>query len=252
LKRAPLLLLCAPLLLVGMAFVHPFGNARVVPVGSHAPLLGGVNEDARRVLVTKCADCHSNETRWPVYARVAPGSWLIERDVVEGRRKMNLSNWDGLSADDKAILVGKIVHEARTGEMPLLQYRLVHWGAELKPQDISALATMGGASHAASVAVGAGDKMRGAAVFAKRCVSCHGDGGGREGPPLSGGVFGKKAGTVPSFAYSNGLKQSGIVWNEVTLEKWLADPDLVVPDNKMDFHVPSAQERLDLVAYLKR
>ena len=250
-KRPGFLLWTSPLLLIGMSFVHPVGNARVVPAGAHAPLLSGVNADARQVLVTKCADCHSNETRWPVYARVAPGSWLIERDVVEGRRKMNLSNWDGLSADDKSILVGKIIHEARGGEMPPTQYRLLHWGAELKPQDVATLVKLGG-ENAAPAATGEGDKARGANVFAKRCVSCHGDGGGREGPPLAGGVFGKKAGTVPSFAYSNGLKQSGIVWNEATLEKWLADPDLMVPDNKMDFHVPSAQERLDLVAYLKR
>ena len=42
---------------------------------------------AKAILVTKCADCHSSETRWPVYSRIAPGSWLIERDIVEARKK---------------------------------------------------------------------------------------------------------------------------------------------------------------------
>jgi cytochrome c2 len=44
----------------------------------------------------------------------------------------------------------------------------------------------------------------------------------------------------------------GITWDETTLGKWLSDPDMLVPDNKMDFHVPSAQERSDLIAYFKR
>ena len=70
----------------------------------------------------------------------------------------------------------------------------------------------------------------------------------REGPRLAG-VFGRKAGSVSGFDYSAGLKNSGITWNEATLKRWLSDPDLVASDTKMDFHVPKAQERSDLVAY---
>src|SRR6202022_844764 len=82
---------------MGLGYVHPFGNPRAEPAKGLGTLLQGANipADAKAVLVTKCADCHSNETRWPAYARVAPGSWLIEWDIVEARKKMDLSRWGG-------------------------------------------------------------------------------------------------------------------------------------------------------------
>jgi cytochrome c len=72
----------------------------------------------------------------------------------------------------------------------------------------------------------------------------------REGPRLTG-VFGRKAGGVEGFTYSAGLKNSGITWNDATLERWLSDPDMVVKDNNMSIGVPKAEERRDLIAYLK-
>jgi len=76
-------------------------------------------------------------------------------------------------------------------------------------------------------------------------------GGHREGPRLDG-VFGRKAGSVAGFDYSAGLRNSGITWSDVTLERWLRGPDDVVPDTKVDFYVPKAQERSDLIAYFER
>jgi cytochrome c len=73
----------------------------------------------------------------------------------------------------------------------------------------------------------------------------------REGPRLAG-VYGRKAGSIGGFTYSAGLKNSGVTWNDATLEKWLSDPDLMVPDNNMSFSVPKAEERRNLIAYLKQ
>jgi cytochrome c len=98
---------------------------------------------------------------------------------------------------------------------------------------------------------GHGDASRGKLVFEKRCTGCHTMEMDREGPRLAG-VFGRKAGSVMGFAYSDGLKNSGLTWTDATLEKWLSGPDMVVPDTKMDFHVPKAEERRDLIAYFKR
>ena len=64
-------------------------------------------------------------------------------------------------------------------------------------------------------------------------------------------MFGRKAGSVVGFAYSAGLKNSELTWTDVTLEKWLGDPEMVAPDTNMDFRVPKAEERRDLIAYLK-
>jgi cytochrome c len=253
LKHAGAVIVLSAIAVVGLSLIHPFGNPRVEPVRGLDTLLQGANmpADAKKVLVTKCADCHSNETRWPAYARVAPGSWLIERDIIEARKKMNLSNWEQMSPDTQDVLIGKIIHEAKSGDMPPLQYRALHWGAKLTPTDVATLSMLSsGNKNEASSSV-PGDAARGKIVFEKRCTGCHALDGDREGPRL-GGVFGRKAGSVAGFEYSAGLKNSGMTWNESTLEKWLSDPDLMVPDTKMDFHVPKAQERSDLIAYFKR
>jgi len=240
--------------IVGLGYVHPFGNPRVEPAKGLDTLLRGANipANARAVLIAKCADCHSNETRWPVYARIAPGSWLIERDIVKAREEMNLSHWDQIPAEQQEILKAKIVQEAKSGDMPPLQYLALHWTAKLSSADVQALAMLGqhaGGSEAALT--GLGDPVRGKAVFEKRCTGCHAMDVDREGPRLSG-VFGRKAGSVAGFTYSAGLKKSGLTWDEATLEKWLSDPDLMVHDNNMSFSVPKATERQDLIAYLKQ
>lgn len=238
---------------VGLAFVHPFGNPRVEPAKGLDTLLRGaaMPAEAKAVLVKKCADCHSNETRWPLYARVAPGSWLMERDIVEARKKMDLSRWEEMPADAQDVIIAKIIHEAKSGDMPPLQYRALHWRAKLTAADVAALSILSRGGDGESNASEPGDAVRGKAVFQKRCTGCHALDGDREGPRLAG-VFGRRAGSVAGFEYSAGLKNSGITWNQATLEKWLSDPAIVVPESKMDFHVPKAQERADLIEYFKR
>src|SRR6202043_2065521 len=99
--------------------------------------------EAKAGLVANCADCHSNATRWPVYARIAPGSWLIERDIVEARKKMDLTRWDQMSAEQQQVLMAKILEEAKSGDMPPLQYRLLHWDATLSLDEVHTLSMMG-------------------------------------------------------------------------------------------------------------
>ena len=240
--------------IVGLGYVHPFGNPRVEPAKGLDTLLQGANipANARAVLIAKCADCHSNETRWPVYARIAPGSWLIERDIVKAREEMDLSHWDQIAAEKQDVLKAKIIQEAKSGDMPPLQYLALHWNAKLSHDDVQALVMLGqraGGSEAALV--GAGDPVRGKAVFEKRCTGCHALDVDREGPRLAG-VFGRKAGSVAGFTYSAGLKKSSFMWDGASLEKWLSDPDLMIPDNNMSFSVPKAADRQDLIAFLKR
>jgi len=239
---------------VGMGYLHPFGNPRVEPAKGLGTLLQGANmpAEAKGVLVTKCADCHSSETRWPVYARIAPGSWLIERDIVEARKKMDLSQWEKLPADRQDVLVAKIIQEAKTGDMPPLQYLALHWGAKLSKADVTTLSELGKDSGRSEAALaGDGDAVQGKAVFERRCTGCHALEVDREGPRLAG-VYGRKAGSVQEFRYSAGLKNLGLTWNDATLERWLSDPDMVVPDNNMSFSVLKAEERRDLIAYLKQ
>ena len=238
----------------GLGFVHPFGNPRVEPAEGLDTLLQGAKmpPDAKAVLVAKCADCHSSETRWPVYARIAPGSWLIERDIVEARKHMDLSRWQQMPVEQQQVLTAKIVQEAKSGDMPPLQYRLLHWDAKLSKGDVQTLSMLSKSADGSEAALdGDGDAVHGKAVFEKRCTGCHALEADREGPRLAG-VYGRKAGSVAGFTYSTGLKDLGATWNDATLESWLSDPDIVVKDNNMSFSVPKAEERRDLIAYLKQ
>ncbi|MBB5317989.1 mono/diheme cytochrome c family protein [Edaphobacter lichenicola] len=128
-----------------------------------------------------------------MYARIAPGSWLIERDIVEARKKMDLSQWEEVPPDRQDVLMSKIVQEAKSGEMPPLQYRLLHWDAALSKADVLTLSMLGkseGKSEAASE--GADDAARGRALFERRCTGCHAMEVDREGPGSQAGLAGKR------------------------------------------------------------
>lgn len=77
-----------------------------------------------------CYDCHSNETEWPVYSYVAPMSWLVRRDVENGREALNFSDWgeDAGEADDAA-------EELEEGSMPPSQYTPLHPAARLSDEE---------------------------------------------------------------------------------------------------------------------
>jgi cytochrome c len=87
-------------------------------------------------------------------------------------------------------------------------------------------------------------------LFGKRCGGCHAVDRDKEGPRL-GGVYGRPAGSVSSFQYSDALKNVKFVWNEQLLDKWLTDPEQLVPDNDMAFHLENGDERHKIITYLK-
>lgn len=94
------------------------------------------------------------------------------------------------------------------------------------------------------------DSKIGQDLFDRRCTGCHRLDDVRSGPRLRG-VFGRAAGVDPGFPYSDALKASKITWNEQTLDRWLTDTDAFVPDNDMAFRVPMADDRAEIIAYLK-
>jgi cytochrome c len=95
-----------------------------------------------------------------------------------------------------------------------------------------------------------GDAKRGQDVFEKRCAGCHSLDEDKEGPRLRG-IYGKKAGSVPTFKYSDALKASNVSWDAPSLDQWMADPEKIVPNSDMFFRVPRARERTDVIAYLQ-
>ena len=103
---------------------------------------------------------------------------------------------------------------------------------------------------AASPALAQGSAPKGEAVFNDNCTGCHVlTGPGFAGPALSG-VYGRKAGAA-DFQYSDAMKKSGIVWDDANLHAFLTDPSKLVPGTAMNFNLSDAQQRDDVVAYLK-
>ena len=94
------------------------------------------------------------------------------------------------------------------------------------------------------------DAVAGRVVFEKRCTGCHALDRDKEGPRLAG-VVGRKAGSVPSFHYSDAVKKAAVVWNEAALDKWLTDPDKMIPDSDMAFHLDKPDERAAIIVFLK-
>jgi cytochrome c551/c552 len=83
------------------------------------------------VLRRACYDCHSHETVWPAYARVAPVSWLISHDVQEGREELNFSIWSEDTSKKQAEKRKEIAEETAEGNMPLWYYVTLHPEARL-------------------------------------------------------------------------------------------------------------------------
>lgn len=232
--------------------LHPFGNPQRNLRQPREELLRATSipDAARNTLIAKCADCHSYATHWPVYSWAAPFSWLIESDVVKGRRHLNLSRWQELSADQQQTLEQETVQQAKRGTMPPFPYRLMHRQAGLELSEREALNRLVPSEASESAPVTAGDADRGRSVFERRCSGCHATDSNREGPRLRG-VYGRRAGAVPGFQYSSAIKNSGVTWTPDRLNTWLADSDSMVPGSAMGFVVPKAQDRSDIIAFLK-
>lgn len=107
------------------------------PVETEVP----ATPEVRAVLRRACFDCHSNETVWPWYSRIAPVSWLMARDVHEARGEMNFSTWNRLETKDQIEALHESWEEVEEEEMPLWFYLPLHPEARLSEQDRSVLRT---------------------------------------------------------------------------------------------------------------
>lgn len=91
------------------------------------------------ILRRACYDCHSNETVWPWYSRVAPVSWLVAHDTNEGREHLNFSTWNRLSIPEQHEALDELWEEVESGGMPLPIYLPLHPEARLSDADKAAI-----------------------------------------------------------------------------------------------------------------
>jgi hypothetical protein len=110
----------------------PFGHSHANPPVTKEPAWN--SPDTRTLVQRACFDCHSNQTTWPWYAHVAPVSWLLQRDVNEGRRHLNFTEWDHPQKHAKDVAA-----EVTQGDMPPWFYLPMHPLARLNEAEKQAL-----------------------------------------------------------------------------------------------------------------
>lgn len=117
-------------------------------VRDNPPVTGEIDAppEVLSILRRACYDCHSNETRWPWYGYVAPISWLVSRDVQNGRFQLNFSTWEAVPAQYRMLYRIEIVRQVEAGHMPPPAYLWLHSGARLDPGDIERLRRWSGDS----------------------------------------------------------------------------------------------------------
>ncbi|HIJ95851.1 MAG TPA: heme-binding domain-containing protein [Desulfuromonadales bacterium] len=104
----------------------PYGRAHTNPPVVREPAWN--SPETRTLAKRACFDCHSHETVWLWYSRIAPISWLVQYDVDKGRSELNFSAWNGGKKEEQPT---KMANEIRKGEMPPLQYTIIHPEARL-------------------------------------------------------------------------------------------------------------------------
>jgi heme-binding protein len=116
------------------ALVHPLPHT--ISDRARTPLLTGamISPPVAGVFERSCANCHSEKTHWPWYSQLAPMSWMVENDVKEARKHLNLSRWDLLDPDEQRLALTSIAKEIESGEMPPQRYVVIHPEARLSTE----------------------------------------------------------------------------------------------------------------------
>lgn len=120
--------------LIGIQFIPVERTNPPVPSEIDAPA------NIKAIFKKACYDCHSNETNWAWYTKVAPASFLVVKDVEDGRKHLNFSEWGNYTNKTKKIM-DEIWEEVREEQMPPWQYRILHSEAKLSQEEKDAIRT---------------------------------------------------------------------------------------------------------------
>jgi hypothetical protein len=95
--------------------------------------------DVRAILRRSCYDCHSHETHWPWYSKIAPVSWFVVGDVNSARKALDFSRWGEYSATKRRAKSDSLLDEIQEGQMPPKSYVRMHSGSGVTPEDLEIL-----------------------------------------------------------------------------------------------------------------
>ena len=131
-KRILLFLVIAAIVIFLLIQLVPFGHNHTNPATTSEPAWD--SPQSRQLVKDSCFQCHSNETEWPWYSNIAPASWLVSIDVINGRSQFNFSEWDTNPGE-----LDELVEEIQEGGMPPIQFWIFHPSARLNAQAKQAL-----------------------------------------------------------------------------------------------------------------
>ena len=123
-------------LLIIIQFFQPAKNDDIVNPQDDIVFQLDMPSSVKKTLVNACYDCHSDKTRYPVYGKVAPVSWILGRHIREGKEQLNFSRWASYDRKTRIKLLTAVCDEITTGEMPLKGYVYMHSRAVLNEKQI--------------------------------------------------------------------------------------------------------------------
>jgi hypothetical protein len=138
-RRATQVFAVVLILLVGAQFIGANRTNPPAKPGASLVTLKSTPPEVRAILDRSCRDCHSSDTRWPWYSRVAPVSWFLLNHVNGGRDRMNYSQWTSYDSDDQDKFLNGMCSLPKKGRMPLPSYLWLHRDATLSDADVKTL-----------------------------------------------------------------------------------------------------------------
>lgn len=134
------LVIAGIVIFVAIQFIQPDKNL-TTDVENHIFTKEQLPENVKEIIKTSCLDCHSNNTTYLWYHKIAPVSWLVSKDVVKGKKELNFSEWGKMDDYDKISAIEDIRQEIEQKTMPIKPYIMMHPGAKLDDEKVAALTT---------------------------------------------------------------------------------------------------------------
>ena len=130
-------------LVIGIAiqFYRPDKNIQAERTKDDFLLYEKAPESVSKLVVNSCYDCHSNYTDYKWFDHIAPGTWLVDNHIKEGKEHLNLSKWGKMDYRDKRSLLSKMATNINDGTMPLSDYTFIHTDAILSEEEKAEILT---------------------------------------------------------------------------------------------------------------
>jgi hypothetical protein len=125
--------------LIVIQFFPPEKNMAPTDPAEDFLMIASPSQDLTELIKNSCYDCHSNQTAYPWYSRVAPVSFYLDKHIRKGKEDLNLSEYGSMGKADKIKVLNDLYEVVEAGTMPLISYSLIHKAARLSEEDKEAI-----------------------------------------------------------------------------------------------------------------